>query len=378
MYTVYADETLIYSPDLVDEGKIIFSPSFTKEVNKSGTCSFQMYSTNPFFKNIKALKTCIVVKDNDEEVWRGRVLTIEKNFDNRKNIDCEGTFAYLNDSVVRPFKHTKTMAEQLTYIIEKHNEEVEEYKQFVVGTIDVDDPKGSIEWEETGYSKTKDLVERILNGYGGYMVVGWNGTKNTLNYVKNPGNTSTNQVINFGENLLDLKVSINPDNVFTVLIPIAYDANNNKITIESVNDGKDYLESAAGIAEYGKIYYEHTFDEDIATPAALKAKAEEFLASNIKASNTVEVRAVDLHQIDPTINRINLYDIIKVVSEPHEIDEYEMCSKVVINLESPDSNEYTIGTIPEGITDIIANGGSKTVKVAGGGSSLPNGDNVQY
>lgn len=376
MYKVYANDTLIYSPDLVDDEMIIFSPKLTKEMNKSGSFSFYIYSNNPFYKYIKALKTPIVVKDNDQELWRGRVLTIDKNFDNRKKVDCEGVLAFFNDSIVRPFTHTKTMADQFRYIIEKHNEEVEEYKQFVIGTIDVDDPYGSKEWKEEGYTKTKQLIDNLMDDYGGYFVVGWNGTKNTLNYVKDPGNHSSNQVINFGENLLDLKVSVNPNNVFTVLIPVAYDSNNNKITIESVNEGKDYLESEEGIAEYGKVFYEHTFEENISTPAALKTKGEEFLSKNVKASNTIEIKAVDLHQLDPTISRIDVYDIIKVESEPHGVNEYEMCSKVVIDLESPDSNEYTIGTIPEGITDIIS-GGIKTTIVPAG-SSLPNGDNVQY
>ena len=375
MYKVYANDTLIYSPDLVSDEMVIFSPKLSKEVNKSGNFSFYIYSNNPYYKNIKALKTPIVVKDNDYELWRGRVLTIEKDFDNRKKVECEGVLAFFNDSVVRPFTHTKTMADQFRYIIEKHNEEVEEYKQFVIGTIDVDDPYGSKEWKEEGYTKTKQLIDNLMDDYGGYFVVGWNGTKNTLNYVKDPGNRTSNQTINFGENLLDLKVSINPNNVFTVLIPIAYDANQNKITIESVNQGKDYLESTAGVAEYGKIFYEHTFEEDIATPAALKTKGEEFLEKNIKASNTIEIKAIDLHQIDPSINRIDVYDIIKVESEPHGLNEYEMCSKVSINLDFPDNNEYVIGTIPEGITGLI-NGGIKTsVKAT---SSLPNGDNVQY
>ena len=163
--------------------------------------------------------------------------------------------------------------------------------------------------------------------------------------------------------------------MFTVLIPIAYDVNNNKITVAPVNDGKDYIESANGITKFGKVWYQHTFGEDISTASDLLTKGTEFLEKNITASHTISIKALDLHKIDPEIPRINVYDIIKVISEPHNINEYEMCSRVTINLENPESSEYIIGTIPEGITSVIT--GKASVSVSGG-STLPNGDNVAY
>ena len=241
---------------------------------------------------------------------------------------------------------------EYNYYITQHNSQVEEYKQFTVKTIDVDDPYGSKEWESTSYDQTQKAIDNILSDYGGYLVTGYENGHNTISYLKDPG-AENMQTINFGENLLDITESINPSNVFTVLIPIGYDANDNKITIESVNEGKDYLESAEGIEKFGKVWYQHTFDEVVSSATDLLNKATEFLAKNITASHTISTKAVDLHKIDPTIPRLNVYDIIKVISEPHGIDEYEMCSKVTINLENPESSEYIIGTIPEGITSVI-------------------------
>lgn len=354
MYKVYADDELIYSPDLVDDGYLITSSTLTKEENKSGTFQFNIYSNNPYYNSLHALKTRILVKDGDEEIWRGRILSIDRDFDNRKTVSCEGVLSFFVDSIIRPYEEkTCNMETQFRYYIEQHNSQMEDYKKFTIKEITVEDPYGAKKWENSSYVKTKDVIDEILDDYGGYIVIGYENGQNTISYLKDPGKR-TNQVINFGENLLDITESINPENVFTVLIPIGYNANGDKITIESVNGGKDYLESEEGISKYGKVFYEHTFDVDISTAQELKDKGQEFLDKNIKASHTISIKAVDLHKIDPTIERIDVYYVIEVKSEPHNINEYEMCSKVTINLDSPESSEYVIGTIPEGITSIIA------------------------
>ena len=120
MYAVYADNQLLYSPDMVDDGYIITSPSLSMESNKSGTFQFYIYADNPYFSNIKALQTQIRVTDDGAEIWRGRVLTIDNNIDNRRTVHCEGVLSFFVDSIVRPYdKVTRTMAKQFLSIIVK-------------------------------------------------------------------------------------------------------------------------------------------------------------------------------------------------------------------------------------------------------------------
>lgn len=354
MYTIYANDTLIHSPDLVSDGICVIGAVYEKEINKNGSLEFSIYSDNPYYNTLKNLKTVITVKEDGEEVWRGRILNTERTFLNCKSVYCEGVLSYFLDSVIRPFTHTKTMTEQFNYLIEKHNEEVEDYKKFTVDQITVDDPYGSIEWSESSYTKTKNLIDAILTKYGGYFVIKYvEGTGNVISYLKQPG-TLNPQIIEFGENLLDITETLDSTSVFTVLIPIGYNSNNEKITIESVNEGKDYIESAEGIESYGKVVEQHTFDEDIETPQELLQKGITLLEDNIKASKTISISAIDLHMIDPSIHRFDIYDIIHVVSkEHHNIDEYEICSRVKIDINNPTQCEYVIGEAPEGITSMI-------------------------
>lgn len=383
MYSVYADNNLIYLPDMADVGYYITSPTYVKEVNKAGSFEFNIYTTNPYYDQLKALKTVVSVRDDNYEIWRGRILSMERAFDNRRAVYCEGTLSFLVDSIIRPHDHKKTMAEQFQYLIDQHNSQVDDFKKFRIARIDIEDPYGSIQWKTDTYEKTKDKIENIVTTYGGYLLTRYENGENTIYYMKDPSRFS-NQVIDSTENLLDLTESINPSNVFTVLIPIAYDSNGNKITIESVNDGKDYIESADGIAKFGRIFYSHTFSDDISSASELLEKGTAMLAENIKAAQTLSLKAFDLHMIDPDVDRIDIYDKIKVQSRPHSLDEYEMCTKVSISLENPENSEYIIGTIPQNITSNVATlqTGSNTLvqkTASGGGSStIPDGDTTQY
>lgn len=363
MYTIYANDNLIYSPDLVTDYLFVTGPTYSKEVNKAGSCQFYVYPDNPYYDKIETLKTKIVVKENDEVVWRGRVQKSEMDFDRRKTIYCEGVLSYFVDSTIRPFKHTKTMPEQFNYLIDTHNEEIEDHKKFTVGSITVDDLYGSKEWDVTDYSDTLTLIKKIVDEYGGYLVVGYdeNTNRNTISYLKNPTKDS-NQVIEFGENLLKINSIINPNNVFTVLIPVGYDSEGNPLDIKPYNDGKDYIVSDEGIEKFGKIIRHNTFDKDFSNAEDLLTEARKFLNDNIKESKTLEIKAVDLHMIHSGINRIDVYDMIKVHSEPHNLDEYEMCTKITINMENPENSEYIIGTVPKGIEDDIAEQAKKEEK----------------
>lgn len=385
MYSVYADNRLIYAPDRVEDGYIITNATCEKEINKSGSFKFTISTINPAYNALHILKTVIVIKDdtvsaNNGEIWRGRVLSTERGFDNQKMVTCEGTYSYFVDSVVRPYEYECTMKEHFKKLINKHNEQVEQFKKFKIGTIDVEDLYGSKKWSNTSYDKTKDAIDDIVSDYGGYIVVGYDPSDkiNTISYVKDPTIYST-QLVEFGNNLLDITVSVNPDAVFTVLIPIGYDSDDNKITIESVNAGKDYIESTDGVSRFGKIFESHTFDQNVSSPSELLKLGKKYLADNIKESTTITVNAIDLHIINPSVSMIDIYQLIKVKSEPHNVDEYEMCTAVSINIQNPSANEYTIGTPPTSITDIVAKN-AITIKTSsgGGGTSYPDGDSTSY
>lgn len=136
MFYIYIDGQLLNQP--LEESLIAFSPRLILEMGKAGSLEFSLPQTNSFYNSIRKLKTIVTVEMDDVEIFRGRVLSYDRNFNNIKKFYVEGNLAYLVDSVQKPEKYTGTTHALFHKIIAAHNEQVEAEKRFEVGTIDVD------------------------------------------------------------------------------------------------------------------------------------------------------------------------------------------------------------------------------------------------
>lgn len=87
MYQVRCDNNIIY--DLRDEELKIISPKLSVEINKTGTFDFMMPPQNPCYDLIRKLKSIITIYQDNEEIWRGRILNDKTDFYNRKQVECE-------------------------------------------------------------------------------------------------------------------------------------------------------------------------------------------------------------------------------------------------------------------------------------------------
>ena len=106
MFYVYANGQSIFNP--LDEEMILLAPQLSQELGKSGSFQFQIPPSNRFYDQMDPLRTIIVVEYDDAEVFRGRVLTNSRTFNNIRTIYCEGFLSYLVDSVLKDFKYTGT------------------------------------------------------------------------------------------------------------------------------------------------------------------------------------------------------------------------------------------------------------------------------
>ena len=71
--------------------------------------------------------------------FAGRILSEGRKFDNTKTIYCEGSLAYLVDSVQKAEAFEGTTHELFRKIIANHNAQVEPEKRFVIGEITIED-----------------------------------------------------------------------------------------------------------------------------------------------------------------------------------------------------------------------------------------------
>lgn len=344
MYQIVCDGEILY--DLRAE-RYIIDPKLTLELNKSGTLSFDIPVNNPCV--IKKLKGVFELYQDGIKIFEGRVLNDKKNFYNTKKIEVLGCLDYFNDSIVRPFElHNISVKDFFQYLITNHNKQVDTFKQFKVGNVDVIDFDG----EETLYRKSEEYVhtwdiiqDRLLNRLGGYLKVRFESDGKYIDYTSISGEESQ-QMIQFGENLLDITEYVKGENIKTCIIPLGKD----NLTIADVNNNKDYIYDETATSLFGWIWDTVKFD-DVTVPENLLAKGQQYLNNCINLADSIELKAVDLNLIDKTVESFKLGEYPLVYSKPHNLSKNMQISKMIIALDKPSESELTLGNTITGLTD---------------------------
>lgn len=370
MYTIYADSSLVYAPNLANEedgGYAVIDPVVTSELNAVGSAEFKMPEINPMYDGISKLKSIIKIYDERIEagistrrrIFRGRVLDDEADLWNRKDVYVEGELGFLNDSRVRPYTFTGSVSDYFAFLVNQHNSQVEAEKQFRVGRCTVTDANDYITRESSDYPKTwQEMKDKLLDLLGGYLITRYeveNGQEvEYIDYLAVSGGLSEQDIV-FAENLLDIKNFVDATDVYTVLIPLGKsDANTGeRLTIKAVNDNKDYIESDIGIALYGRITNVITWD-DVTEAQNLLSKGQTQLAEGILSSITINIGAFDLHLLSIDTEAIKVGKYNRVISVPNKISAPFQCIKTKVNLKDPGRSEYTFGAAMATLTGASA------------------------
>ncbi len=357
MYKVYCDSFLIY--DLNNDELVLISPKLTLEDSCAGTFDFTIPPTHPYYDKLEKMVSQIKVEQDGVELWSGRITEEKTDFWKRKRIHVEGELAYLNDTLQPPKEyHDMTVRGFLQALLDIHNSN-SKYK-FSVGMVTVTDPNDSLYRYTNRESTLKCINEKLVKRLGGHIRVRKSGNTRYIDYLADLPNTNS-QVIRFGENLMDFTKNFDMSDLATVIIPLGArleekssdfpQALDEYTTIASVNDGKEYLGSASAVAKYGWIEKVVNWD-DVNDKNILKAKGQKYL-SDIQFENMVlEIKAIDLHDMDVDVESIKLLDSIRAVSEPHGLDRFFPVAKMTIPLDSPSGKVFTLGTeVRQSLTD---------------------------
>ena len=307
---------------------------------------------------VQKLKSVIEVKKDGAVLFRGRPLSSKEGFYRQQDYTCEGELAFLLDSRVRPFEMSGGVTELFTYLINQHNEQVDEYKRFKVGKVTVTDPNDYINRSNITYETTWDILNtRLLDTLGGYLWVRHEADGVYLDYLADFPYMST-QHITFGENLLDYARTRDGSEIATALIPLGArledeegNQTDQRLTIAEVNGGKDYVYDEKAVEQYGWIFATQTWD-DVTQPGNLKQKALDALNEKIKTVETIEMTSADLSQMDKSFDDFREGQYVFVDSPPHEVEnEKFLVTKMTIPLDDPSHNKLTFGRVKTSFTE---------------------------
>ena len=350
--------------DQRDRNLRVIEPRLTLTLNKTGALTFRIPSSHMYFNTLKKMKSSIQVMEDGILIYEGRVLSDESDFHNTKDVVCEGSLAYLIDSAQRPFSLSGNIHDFLAQMVENHNGQVEERKQFVLGRVNVADENNELKRESAKIDNTwNTLKAQLIDVHGGYIWVEYRDGKKYLNYTYDYGGKNEQQ-IRFGVNLLDLTKYQDATNVVTCMIPYGGDVEyqdelgetqTGTVDITSVNDGKDYITAEQAVLdEYGKIW--GTFQwPDITDPARLLEKAKEYLKEVSGIPDTLKVSAVDLNYTGVDIRRFRVGYYTTAISKPHGVSKDLLLAQLDMYLDDPAKGSISLGTTVSSFTGATVN-----------------------
>lgn len=364
MYRVECDGALLYDPRV--EALAIRGPVVTLELNKTGSFRFTLPPGHPGERMLAPLRSAITVWKDRRLLFRGRVIELEETFHQETEVTCEGELGFLLDSRIRPYEFTGSPEAFLEKLLEEHNAQVEAEKQFLKGNVTVTDPNDTLlRSNEACETAWKNLESRLLQKLGGYLFVRHEADGVYLDYLAEPPYQST-QEITFGENLLDYAKTRGLDEIATGLVPYGAktrvvvtdpetgqetEEEGPRLTIGSVNDGKDYLVNEEAAARYGTIFATETWD-DVTIAGNLLQKAQARLAELAETQVSIELSAADLSLMDKSYDEFRLGEYVFVTSPPHGLDrERFLISKLSVKLLSPAENTLTLGKQYQSFTE---------------------------
>ena len=358
MYRAYVDGHALLDPEV---GYHLVEPTVTLELNKVSSFEYTIYPDNPSFSVAQRMASVIEVWDEQQLVFRGRVLNDEEGLYGSKRVECEGEEAYLLDSVVRPYDYSGTLSGLFAQLVQDHNAQVDEGKRFAVGSVTVTDGNDYVHYSSTTYPNTWDeMMDKLVGTHGGYIFVRHEDDGAYLDYLAD-FTTLSNQPVRFGSNLLDFARTTTGDELATALIPLGAkgedttDDDGNRVegarlTIASVNNGVDYIYDEDAVERYGWIFRTATWD-DVTIPANLKAKGEAELDRMVLLGSEIELSAVDLSALGQEYSSFHLGTYVSVDIEPRGVKDNLLVTKLDISLTSPSDNTLTLGKAGKTLTE---------------------------
>ncbi len=355
-FYVYCDNKLLYAAGLQEYPLI--DPKLTLEVNRAGSFEFTLPKSSVMYDEVHLLKSTIDVRMGNYVIWRGRPLKPQRDMLNNKKWICEGFLAWLSDRQLLPYKYTNIeIADLCKEFLTRYNSRATDDRKIIYKYTDFSG-KVTIEQENNSDAWT-EFNNVLLNGLGAFAVPYLTKSETGVQLLSSYARTSS-QVIQFGTNLVDYEDYIDGSQIFTAVRPFGKEVDGERIGLTNPS----FVINQSAIDRYGRIEKTVFFDE-ITDVAKLRTEATKYLNEGIQEAMTITLKAVDLHLLNVNIARIRLGDMVRVVSVPHGIDAYFLCTKIVYDLAHPKNNIYTFGATQLTISSLTETNRNKYVITEG-------------
>lgn len=336
---------------------IVLEPELTLEKNSFGSFVFTVPAINPYYDKLALKTTVISVEEDGVEIFMGYVTELNKNFDLDIEVTCEGELGYLQDRDCIIENRAYTTEELVRLAVtpdEKYGTNFAiEGKTFNLGTVTVAKPDADKDTTETkAISDCWSVLDSNLVGnYGGFLRVrktvkmedGKKVYRRYLDYLAEVTDESE-QVIQFGVNLLDLSYYLKSNTIVNSIIVMGY-ATSGWWIFSSTSPIKVEVHNGKSIELYGLCQRMMTVDGTKSSPESLRAKGLEELKkyNPDQFTGSITINAADLADTGVDVDRLAFLKNVRCISEVHGLKNWILCTKEVIPLDAPEEKEFTFG-----------------------------------
>lgn len=356
MYEITLNNKTLYHP--MSEDCVVTKAVIHETLNDAGYMEITIPHTNPMYDEaIECIGRIVVYKDN-VELWYGLIRDVTVDFSKNKTIYVVGEATFLCDTVQEQkeysgWKKTDIFAD----FIANHNKMVDPDKQFEVGAIGNSGMK--VLNVVTDWECTLDAIRNFLCDEGEYIRIthkikdGKEVRFIEIMPLENYGKRSE-QVIMFGDNLLDYAEESSGIDIATICIPLGVRLEEGKIEdhdsyltcedaiINGQRYGKTYVELESATKRLGKITRVVHFNV-LDTPEALLTAGQNYLSSSQYAKLTLNLTAVDLSILHTDIDDYSIGDYVHAICEPMGMDSWFPIREKETDLLNLANNKIKVG-----------------------------------
>lgn len=295
----------IYYPAF--SNKYVISATLNLKLNAIEDLTVTVDKNSWLYDHGEPFKTHVNVynlSNNNELVFRGRLVKVTKKMDNNgafnQELVFESILSYLLDSgqPVPNKPYTMNPTQFLDLVLTTHNKRMPEDKHvyYQIGEVDNSlEPKGTYDYEYDYKSSWEIIKSMLIDRLKGYLSIRY-GIKDNhyivlFTFNKKPGADHPDQSVEIGVNMQSSEVEIDPTSVVTRLIPLGATqedlsdptketSTKARLSIQKVNNGdvaihNDALEKQFGIIEGFQVW------DEVTDANELKRLGQEWMARQI-------------------------------------------------------------------------------------------------
>lgn len=400
MYKVKVDEKLLCFTGSVNGMEYVTDPDVKLVVNGVDSFSFAIYPQHPLYKEIACKVSRVKIWRDSKLLFYGEVTGYSQDMYGIRTYDCEGALAWLNDLHFAYAISGATPKDVLYWYIKMYNQKLrDKSKSFELGTVTVhramtqDGTEGTIARSSGVYpSFWEEIQDKLLNSFGGILRVRYVGSDTCAGYIDwlaIPDGICA-QDVRYAKNLLNCDWTYDCTSIATAVVPLgkrkdSSGDNEVRLTIDKADDddatfmiqymtGTDDLVKSGNMVysksrmeKYGLIQQAVTFD-DVTDTGTLAYQGAVWLRQNGKASSTISAEAIDLADIDESVEHFTLGDYVRTKLPGDSAESLFPITAIEIPITAPENAKLTVGTQESGITSGSVGQGGGSIADAGSGA----------